>query len=310
MDPLKDIKPEWDSTVPLMIESQERGHAVFYIEPKDLFVRNSLAYAHCSLVDLNSAIQYTIKRRKTIKLDSFDAIIIRNDPPFDLDYLYMTYILDLVGSRTFIMNSPQGLRNLNEKFFVTHFKEFMAETLISKDSEIILDFLKKHKKIVSKELHGHGGHEVSLLQYKKPLQQLKNKIKKITRNDTEYIMVQEFIHDTLVGDKRIHILNGNILASIFKRTKKGEFRANLSYGGTIEPTTLTKKEKQLAAHIGKELVNQGIYFAGLDVVGERIIDINVTSPSFIPGTNKANGIRMEKDIIDFVEETCYSNKSK
>ena len=303
MDPIESINTKKDTTFVIMLEAQKRGHKIYYCELKDLFIDNSKGFANSTSVKLKRARDY-YKAGKTAvyELDHFDVIWMRKDPPFNMDYIYATYILDMADSRkTKVINSPQGIRESTEKLYSLHFKDFIPKTLVSKNIDRIKGFMADvGGEIVVKPLDGYGGEGIFYV--KEGDFNSTSILESITDYGSTYIMAQMFIKKVSEGDKRIIMLNGTPIGAVLRVAAKGEFRSNFHSGGHPKKTRLTKRDMAICKAVGPRLVHDNLYFAGIDVVGGYLTEVNTTSPTCVQEINRFSGTKLEEQIVDFAEE--------
>lgn len=306
MDPVETINIEKDTTFVLMLESQERDHEVWYLELKDLFVKDNQAYCNATQITLErSASFYKLGETKTVPLESFDVVWMRKDPPVNNDFLYATYILSLLDeNKTKVLNNPTGIRESNEKLYSLFFPEVIPQSIVTKNISQLEDFLSEVSgEMVVKPLDGHGGEGIF---YVREGDRNANVIlEAITKFGTEYVIGQKFIEKVLEGDKRIIILNGEPLGAVLRVPKPGgEFRSNFHSGGSPAQSDLTERDIEICNIIGPRLKQDGLYFVGIDVIGGYVTEINTTSPTGVQEINNLNNVKLETQVIEFVEELC------
>lgn len=306
MDPVGAINTEKDTTYVLMLEAQARGHEVFYLELKDLYVKNARAFGNASRISLKKGRDYyKLGERETAGMDTFDVVWMRKDPPFNQDYIYATYILSLIDqSKTKVINDPRGIRESNEKLYTLYFPEWIPGSIVTKDIEQLNKFLAEEGgEIVVKPLDGHGGEGVF---YVRDGDRNSNVIlETITNFGKQYVLAQRFIKEVSEGDKRIILLNGEPLGAVLRVPKPGgEFRCNFHSGGSPAKSDLTERDIKICKALSRRLKKDGLYFVGIDVIGGYITEINTTSPTGIQEINRLNGVKLEADVIDFVEGLC------
>ncbi len=307
MDPIGSINIEKDTTFVLMLEAEARGHEVWYLELKDLFVRAGKPFGNASRISLRreKGNHYTLGETETLELGSFDAVWMRKDPPFNMDYIYSTYILSLIdGGRTKVLNNPKGIRESNEKLYTLYFPEWIPESVVSKDIAQLNRFLSDvGGEMVVKPLDGHGGEGVF---YVKEGDRNANVIlESITDFGRRYVLAQRFIERVSEGDKRIILLNGEPLGAVLRVPKPGgEFRCNFHSGGSPAKSALTDREIEICKTLAPRLRKDGLYFVGIDVIGGYVTEINTTSPTGVQEINRLNGVKLESEVTDFVEELC------
>jgi glutathione synthase len=306
MDPIQTINIEKDTTFVLMLESQARGHEVWYLELKDLFVENGKAWTMASEINLKMADDfYRFLRKDIAPLESFDVVWMRKDPPFNMDYIYATYILSLIDpEKTLVINNPKGLRESNEKFYALNFADLIPPTFVAKDLGKLKSFLIEiGGEMVIKPLDGCGGEGIF---YVKEGDRNSNVIlESITEGGRRYVLAQRFINEVSDGDKRIILLNGRPLGAVLRIARPGgEFRCNFHSGGSPAKTELTERDIQICQRIAPKLREDGLYFVGIDVIGGYLTEVNTTSPTGVREINRFYGTKLEAEVLDFVEEVA------
>lgn len=274
IDPLENLKPETDSTIEIMAECAKEGIEQHICETKDLYFRKDRVYSRASQVSMEGK-DIKPERPAERELDFFDLILMRKEPPYDLNYHYATMLLEKTKAR--VINNPQGLRNANEKLVILNFPSVIPPTLVTKEERCILDFVEEHGKAVIKPIHLFGGKDVYLLG--KDSDDLHQNIQKIIKDETDYALVQQFKPEVMQGDRRIFLLDGEPLGAIIRRPKQGDFRANMAVGGTPEKTELTESDNKIIETIKPYLRKEGLALAGIDIIGDMLIEINVTCPT-------------------------------
>lgn len=278
LDPLESLKIYKDTSIAIMREASKRGHALFISMQHDLFLRGNEARL------ITQAFRFTADGYaldaaiENIPAD-FDAIFMRKDPPFDNEYLYSTYLLEIAASQgARIFNNPAAIRGWNEKLSVTRFAQFAPEFLVTAHNDLIRDFLNTHQDIVVKPLDGMGGSSIFRLRLNDP--NISVILETITQHGTRTIMAQRYLPAILQGDKRIIVINGEPLPYALARIPlAGETRGNLAAGGTGIAQALSARDYEIASTVGKTLKQEGLFLVGLDVIGEHLTEINVTSPT-------------------------------
>ena len=271
------LNPKSDTSIFLAIEAQNRKCRIFYYEPENLSIINDRVLAKGYYINFNYSDKkfFRIINKQTLDLSKCKYLLIRQDPPFNLEYISTTYILDKIKDKIKIINNPTSIRNISEKLYSTLFQKYMPSTIFTKDFNEIKIFFKKNKKIIIKPIHSYGGNDIHLIQGSLNSKLILNFIKK-----HGHIMCQKFLPKIKNGDKRVFLINGKISGSISRVPKKGSFLSNMSKGATPTLIKLTKKEKKISNIIGKKLKEEKIYFAGIDFIDQRLNgDINVTSPT-------------------------------
>ena len=299
MDPISSINIKKDSTFEMIWQAQELGWDVDYLEMKDLSIDNGIALgqASCLTVFQDPELWYKLAQSRKIELGSLDAILMRKDPPFDMEYVYSTYILELAEQQgALIVNSPQALRDCNEKAYCAWFPDVCPETLISRNATQFRDFLDLHQDIILKPLDGMGGASIFRVQQNSP--NISVIIETLTKYGQNYAMAQRYLPAIKQGDKRILMVNGKPVEFALARIPAdGETRGNLAAGGRGVAQALSDSDYKIAERVGPELVRRNILFAGLDVIGDRLTEINVTSPTCIKEINAQFGTNIALDLL-------------
>ena len=288
---LKKVNIKTDTTILLATEAQKRDYEIYYFEPENLSFLNGKVIASCKHIKIhdNKKKFYSIIKTINFNLEKSKVILIRNDPPFDNRYLYTTFLLNHISKKVKIINHPFAVRNVSEKLFSINFMRYMPPTLISENLNEIRSFFKKHKAVVAKPINGFSGNNVILFKSFNA-----GKIKKLLKSHN-HLFFQKFLPGVSKGDKRVFIIKGKIVGAISRVPKKGSILSNMSKGAHAKLTKLTKKEIKASKDIGKLLVKNNIYFAGIDFVQEKLIgDINVTSPTGMAAYKELAGIDLAK----------------
>ena len=301
MDEISSININTDSTFAILLEAQNRGHEIFYYLPKTLSWGGDILKANVHKIKLQNKIgnHYEILVSGYENLVDFDVILVRQDPPFDMNYITSTYLLDRIKDRVKIINNPSEIRNCPEKIFVTDFVDLTPPTLITSDIQQIKEFRQKHGEIIIKPLYGAGGDGVFYLKEDdKNINVLSDVMERFYKAP---MVVQKFIKEVKNGDKRILLLNGEVLGAVSRVANEDEIRSNFHVGGSAKKAILTEREKMICQKIGKELQKRGLIFVGVDVIGDYITEINVTSPTGIHEINELDGSKIETEIVKFLE---------
>ena len=302
MDPVESIKIKKDSTFAMLLAAQKRGWEVHYMEQADIYLKDGDAFAAMRPLTVKDHAQSWFERGEATDrpLHGLDVILMRKDPPFDMEYIYTTYLLEIAEhSGTLIVNKPQALRDCNEKLFIARFPQCTAPMLVSRDSNRIRRFLAKHKDVILKPLDGMGGASVFRLREGDP--NISVVIETLGQNGAQSIMAQRFIPEIAEGDKRILMVNGEPAPYCLARIPaKGETRGNLAAGGSGEGRPLTDRDRWIASQVGPALKEKGILFAGLDVIGDYLTEINVTSPTCIRELDTQFGLDIAGDLMDVI----------
>jgi len=304
MDPISDIKTYKDSTFAMLLESQRRGHEIFYMEPESLFSKDGRTYAEMSRLEVrdNTTDWFTLDAAEISPLDELDIVLMRRDPPFDMNYIYASYMLELAESAgTLVINRPQSLRDANEKFFINHFPQCCVPMIITSQSDLIRGFVSQQGRCVVKPLDGMGGE--SIFQVSESDMNLNVILETITRHDSRPVMAQKYIDEITAGDKRILVVDGEPVPYALARfAGKGDFRGNLAKGGSSKGVPLSERDRWICAQVAPELKKRGILFAGLDVIGDYLSEVNVTSPTCIRELDEEFGLNIAKQLFDAAEE--------
>lgn len=281
MDPIIEINIKKDTSFAMLLAAQNRGYLIYYIEMNDLYLQDGEAFAICSqlTVERNSQCWFKCGKKQTILLANLDVILMRKDPPFDTEYIYATYILERAEEKgTLIVNKPQSLRDCNEKLFTAWFAKFTPNTLVTRQTTLLRKFHEKHGDIILKPLDGMGG--ASIFHIKKNDPNLSVIIETLSRYNTVYCMAQSYIPEIKLGDKRVLIVAGHVVPYCLARIpKQGETRGNLAAGGVGVVQKLTENDKHISKNIVPVLMKKGLLFVGLDIIGDKLTEINVTSPT-------------------------------
>ena len=293
MDPIEAIKPAKDSTLAILLAAQARGWQLFYAEQKDLWLRDGIAWGRLAPLKVfdDSTRWFERAAAQSAKLGEFDVVLMRKDPPFDMEFIYTTYILDRAAIQgALVCNRPQGLRDMNEKAYTAWFPECCAPTLITRDMHDMGEFLREHGKAVCKPLDGMGGKSIFVLE-----QGDKNRnvvFESLTGYGTRYAIVQKYLPEIVTaGDCRIILVDGDPVPFALKRIPAPEDnRGNLAAGARAESRPLNDRDRWLCAQIGPALKAAGMLFVGLDVIGDYVTEINVTSPTGIRELNKKHAV--------------------
>ena len=304
MDPISGINIKKDSSFAMLLAAQKRGWDIYYMEQKDLFTNNDIPMAHLQSlkVEENTEHWFTLSDTKVQELSSLDIILMRKDPPFDLEYIYSTYILEHAERLgTIVVNSPAALRNVNEKFFITHFPECIAPTQVSRNMDFLLNFIAKHGDTIIKPLDGMGGQGIFRVSASDP--NTKVILETITKNETSYVMAQKYLPEISAGDKRILLINGEPVPYVLARIPaEGEFRGNLACGGRGKGLELSKRDRWICQRVGPKLREMGLFFVGLDVIGDYLTEINITSPTCIRELDILYNINISEQLMGVLEK--------
>jgi glutathione synthase len=301
MDPIEKIDIGGDSTFALALEGQARGHKLLYYGPRDLSFRDGKVTAHVRPLSVKAVRgdHFTLGESSVQDLSRVDVVLMRQDPPFDMAYITATHILERIHPRTLVVNDPKEVRNAPEKLFVTEFAEFIPPTLITSDLREIRAFREEHKDIILKPLYGNGG--AGVFRVKLEDENFGSLMEMFTHFYREPVIVQRYLPDVRKGDKRIILVDGEFAGAINRVPAQGEARSNMHVGGRPEATDLTPREQAICAAIGPELKRRGLIFTGIDVIGDYMTEINVTSPTGIHEVKRFGGADIAALIWDAIE---------
>ncbi len=304
MDPIETVNLKKDSTMAMLWAAARRGHELGYALQGDLFIDQGKAFGNIAPLQVfeNSKDYYQLGEKRRESLASYDVVLMRKDPPFDLRFIYTTYILEQAEREgVWIINKPQSLRDCNEKLFATQFSELQVPTLVTSEQTLIREFLAQHQDIIVKPLDGMGGSGIFRLQLGSP--NVGATLEMLTGLGQWPIMAQRYIPEIVDGDKRILMINGEPVPYCLARIpQNGETRGNLAAGGRGEARPLTENDKAIAAKIGPVLREKGLVFVGLDVIGNYVTEINVTSPTCIREIDAQFGTSIADDLFAVLEK--------
>lgn len=301
MDPLTAINVRGDSTYVTMAACVERGFPVHWCTPGGLYARDGRAKALCQPVQVNrQAPHFEPGPTEDHDLGDFDVVWMRKDPPFDMDYIFSTYLLDMAPPTTLVVNDPASLKRFNEKMWATKaFARFQPPTLVSRDPRQIRAFVEEQPgKAVLKPWDGNGGRGVLITQ--KGDRNLGSMIDVLTAEGRSYLIAQGYVPAAEQGDKRILLFGGKVVGAMLRVPAATDFRANMHVGGQVVACDLTEKDLEICGALGPELERHGLLFVGIDVIGEILTEINVTSPTGIQEINRLYGKKLEDDLVDCV----------
>ena len=301
MDPLEKLNLKGDTTFILGLEAVKRGFELFFYSPGNLIYKNNSVYANAKNLSLdfkNNKETFHYGEEIILKLSTLDVILMRQDPPFDMSYITATHLLEKIVSQTLVLNNPFHVRNSPEKIFVTEFSKYMPETLITRDVSEIVKFKKKNKNIIIKPLYGNGGEGVFYVKDKDS--NFNVILENFLNSNKEQFIVQNYIPEVKNGDKRIILIDGEVVGAVNRIPAKNENRSNMHVGGKPIKTSLNKNDKSICEAISSHLKAKGLFFVGIDVIGKYLTEINVTSPTGIREINRLNKVKIEKIFWDKV----------
>lgn len=304
MDPIESINFKKDSTLAMMIEAQSKGHEIFYITPNALFIDSGIAFASSAKIEVkdNPSDWFSLEEEKIIKLSELNSILMRQDPPFNSDYIYNTYVLEMASREGVnIFNNPRSLRDCNEKVYASEFPQCCTKHLVTSNKLLLSQFVEEYKDTVIKPLDGMGGASIFRLKNNEP--NLNVILETITHHFTQKVMIQEYIPQISEGDKRILVINGEPMgAAIARIPAEGELRGNLAAGASAVAKSLSERDVWICKEVGPSLVKKGLLLVGLDIIGDYLTEINVTSPTCFKEYKELCDIDVAKTFIDSVEE--------
>jgi glutathione synthase len=303
MDPIQSINVKGDSTFAMMLEAQQRGHTLFYYQTRTLALASGIlsATGHAIRVRDEMPNYFTLGEEERVSLSEFDVVLMRQDPPFDMGYITATHMLDHIHPTTLVVNDPTEVRNAPEKLFVLKYKEFMPPTLVTRDASELAAFRMEHEDIIIKPLYGNGG--AGVFRIRGTDQNFSSLLEMfgLTFPHQPY-MAQKYLPDVRKGDKRIILVDGKFAGAINRVPAAHESRSNMHVGGRPEPTTITKREREICEAMGPELKKRGFIFVGIDVIGDYVTEINVTSPTGIREVKRFGGADIAALLWDAIEE--------
>jgi glutathione synthase len=301
MDPIEKIKIAGDSTFAILLEAQARGHKLSYYTPDKLSMLDSMVIASAQPLQVRDrpGDHFTLGAAKRVEVSTFDVVLLRQDPPFDLAYITTTHLLERIHRKTLVINDPASVRNAPEKMYVTEFVDLMPPTLLSRDLDEIKAFREKHGDVVMKPLYGKGGEAVFLL--RKDDLNFGSLFDLFTVTFREQWVIQKFLPEVRHGDKRIILVDGEFAGAINRVPARGDLRSNMVRGGSPKATDLSKREQEICRRIGPALRERGLLFVGIDVIDSWLTEINVTSPTGIRAIKNVGGPDVAAMIWDRIE---------
>ena len=299
MDPMTRVLPDKDTTFAFIRAAQRLGHESFHTQPHELFVQGGDVHATARPVSVSEEAPYfALGQDTTLRVADVSAVFIRKDPPFDVPYLYCTLLLERARDRTIIINDPRGLRDANEKLYALHFAKHMPKTWVGANRDLIFEFTKSvGGRAVIKPLHGAGG--AGVLALTEGDKNNRSIVDLLTEEGTKTVMVQEFLPAVTEGDKRVILLNGEVLGAINRVPRGDDLRSNIHVGGTVEPCELSDAERNVVKDLAPRLLADGLIFVGLDMIGGKLTEVNVTSPTGIQELSRHKGVDMAVKVIEW-----------
>ena len=300
MDPLEACDPDRDTSVGLMAAAIERGHHVGCCTAGDLTLMDGEVRARARCVAASGPSVVTSGAPRTVELGDTDAVLVRTDPPVDAGYLAMSLLLEFARGTTLLVNDPRGLREANEKLYACRFPDLMPPTIVSADAATLLGFADRHEGAVLKPLDGHGGRGVVRLDATDPAGP--ERVAVATADGTRPVMAQQFLARVADGDRRILLLDGEPLGVLNRRPAPGEFRANIGRGASVEVVDLEADDRRIVDALAPSLRADGLWFVGIDVIGGRLSEVNVTSPTGLRQLTRLSGGRQDLTVVDWLED--------
>ena len=308
MDPIDRINIKKDTSFAMLLEAQARGWSLHYMELNDLFLRNGQAYARSRALQVERHPEqwHRFSNEQTLALAELDVILMRKDPPFNQEYIYATYILEQAErAGVYVVNKPQSLRDANEKMYTAWFPQCCTDTLVARDPQKIRDFLQEHGEIILKPLDGMGGASIFHVREQDP--NLSVILETMTEHASRFIMAQKYLPAVKDGDKRILMVNGEPVPYCLARIPaSGESRGNLAAGGRGEGRPLSDRDRWIAEQVGPTLREKGLIFVGLDVIGDYLTEVNVTSPTCVQELDGQFGLNISGQLMDHIQQRLAS----
>ena len=307
MDPIADITFHKDTSLALLLAAKKRGHTLYYLEMSDLSLANGKAMGNMAPLNVfeNNQKWHELGEKQLKPLSNLDAVLMRKDPPFDNQFIYATYILESAEREgCLIVNKPQSLRDCNEKVFATEFPQCCPPVLVSRDSSALKSFHKEHHDVIFKPLDGMGGS--SIFRCKQDDPNVSVILETLTEHDQGFIMAQKFIPEIVDGDKRVLMVNGEAIPyGLARIPAKGETRGNLAAGGTGRAQPLSERDLWIANEVAPALKEKGLMFVGLDIIGDYLTEINVTSPTCVREIDHAYDTAIGERLIQAIEDKIH-----
>jgi glutathione synthase len=311
MDPIARISYKKDSSLAMLLAAKARGWTLFYMQQEDLYSSKGQTLARMRPLDVFEDPQHWFELGEEIDapLSSLDVVLMRKDPPFDNEFVYSTYLLEQAErDGVLVVNRPQSLRDCNEKFFATQFSDCTPPTLVSRRADILREFAEEHRDVILKPLDGMGGS--SIFRHRAGDPNLSVILETLTNHGSQQIMAQRYIPEILQGDKRILMIDGEPVPYCLARIPaQGETRGNLAAGGTGEARPLSARDREIAARVGPILREKGLLFVGLDVIGDYLTEVNVTSPTCIREIDRAFDTRIGERLMDAIAAKLHARTS-
>jgi glutathione synthase len=307
MDPMDRILPDKDTTFAFQRAAQRRGHVALHCELRDVYMDGGEVWARVRSVRVSDTFpHFVFDEAQAIRLAEIDCVFIRKDPPFDTAYLHVSLMLETLRRRVLVVNDPRGLRDANEKLYTLHFARHMPQTLVASDRERIHAFVARVGKAVVKPLDGAGGSGVMVVSTAD--RNTRSIVDYITSDGTRHAMVQEYVEAVRAGDKRVLVLDGQILGAINRVAREDDVRSNIHAGGVVHPCTVTDQERAIVADMRARLAADGLVFVGLDFIGGKLTEVNVTSPTGIQELSRHVARDVAEDVVVWVERRAVDTQ--
>ncbi len=311
MDPMHLTRGQEETSLAILNAAQERNWQLYYMEQHDIYIENTAPKARTKLLQVSKDHKnwFEFTGDKTINLSDLDVLLMRKDPPFDTEYLTTTYLLDLVkAAGTLVINDPQGIRTANEKLVTLQFPELCPPHLVSSKAELLRDFIAEHKDTILKPLNAMAGNNVFRIRHDDP--NINVTIENLTDKGKKMIIAQRYIPEIKHGDKRIIMINGEAIPYALARfAAPGETRANIMAGGSFKIQPLSKRDQEICSQIGPTLKNNGLWLVGVDIIGDYLTEINVTSPGCIPEIESLTDISITTKLLDLIQNSLKKHST-
>jgi len=306
MDKIEMIDFEFDTSFLLAFEAQQRGYKVFYYNPVDLEYSSGNVQASGYFIELfnnkDNYFKYLSEKKELLNLSNFDVVLIRQDPPFDMNYISSTYLLDQIAKSTIVLNNPSSIRNAAEKIYPFQFKKFMPPTIITQKIQTIKKFLSENKDVVTKPIYGNGGEGIFRTKITDANLNGIDESKEILK---EPLVVQKYIPEIIDGDRRIILIDGEYFGSVARIPEPNNLKANFHAGGRPQKTELLYRDEEICRALKKDLKEKNLFLVGIDIIGNYLTEINVTSPTGLKQINQLNNAYLEKTFWDKLEQKFY-----
>jgi glutathione synthase len=301
MDHVSTIDIDGDSTFVLGLEAERRDYEVWHYTPPELIFRDRKVLARAQPMKLKreKGAHFTLGVAEIVELSTFDVVLLRQDPPFDMSYITTTHLLEHIHPKTLVVNDPASVRNAPEKLFVTHFDKVMPPTVITADARALREFRDEHQDIIIKPLFGNGG--AGVFRLRPGDENFASLLEMFSQRSREPVIAQRYLPEVRQGDKRIILIDGKAAGVVNRVPAEGEARSNIHVGGKAVKATLSKRDLEICETIGPELARRGLIFVGIDVIGDWLTEINVTSPTGIQEIARLSGIEIAPKIWDAIE---------